>query len=132
MIDIHLTAIGKTAFSLSLLPGLVAVDLGVAALELRAISGILGLGIDGGFATVVIDNDFIGIGIALARQHHVGPGIFEHRNQERQHVALCVQIFYGLKNAGSLPLPPVELGLVIPSVALPHGYMATLQTFFKR
>ena len=39
-----------------------------------------------------------------------------------------VEVLYGLEDACPLPLPAVQLFLVVPAVALPEGDVATLQS----
>lgn len=44
---------------------------------------------------------------------------FQHRHEERQYVALGVEVFHGLEDTCTLPFPTVEFRLVVPAVALP-------------
>ena len=58
-------------------------------------------------ASVVIDDNFCCLYVTLARDQHIRTGIFEHRNQIRQHKTLRIQIFYGLEGPCTLPFPAV-------------------------
>ena len=75
---------------------------------------------------VVVHNDFFGLRVAFARHQHVGTRIFEHWYQIWQHVTLCIEVFYGLKNSGALPFPAGEFLLVVVAVALPERNVAVL------
>ena len=76
-----------------------------------------------------VDDDFHRFGVALAWTHHVCAGILQHRHEERHYITLCVQVFYGLEDARTLPLPAVEFCLEIPPVALPHCYVIAAKSF---
>ena len=72
---------------------------------------------------IVVRQYLVLLHVAFAGQHHAGPGIFEHRNQIRQHVALGIEVLAGLPQLRTLPFPAV-LGLVeIAAVTLPQGDM---------
>ena len=120
----------------------VALAEGIAAVaQLGAVpAGAMGAGVGPALAAVVLDKARGGLGVgvdyhldgrgvALAGTHHVGSGIAQHGHQEGHHVALRVEVFDGLEDTGALPLPAVELGLVVPAVALPHGYVGPVETF---
>ena len=77
---------------------------------------------------VVIDNDFCRIGITFAWHQYIGTGIFQHRHQERQYIALCVQVFYCLEDTGTLPFPTVQLWFIIPTMTLPQGDVTVQHT----
>ena len=78
---------------------------------------------------VVVGQHLEFLHVAFARQHHAGPGVFEHRDQIRQHVALRIEVLAGLPQHRALPFPTV-FGLVeIASVALPKGDMTPRKSF---
>ena len=90
----------------------------------RGVIAIAGIGL----SAIGVD-DYLGqIGVALARAHHVGAGIAQHWHKERHHEALRVEVLHGLENARALPFPTVEFGLEVPTVALPEGYVCTVET----
>ncbi len=70
--------------------------------------------------------------VALARQQHVRPRIFEHRHQERQHVPLRVEVLAGLPQTRTLPAPAVPALIEIASVALPQGDVSAAQPGRRR
>ena len=76
-----------------------------------------------------VDDDFHRFGVALAWTHHVCAGILQHRHEERHYITLCVQVFYGLEDARTLPLPAVEFCLEIPPMALPHCNVIAAKSF---
>ena len=94
-------------------PLLLAVALAVALLRLTA---------------VVIDHDAKVVRVALAGVPHIGSRILQHRDEEGQHIAVGVHVLHRLHQAGTLPLPAVELGLEVPAVAGPHRHDVTVQT----
>ena len=68
---------------------------------------------------IVVGQHLVTLHVAFARQQHARPGIFEHRDQVRQHVTLRIEVLAGLPQRRALP-PPAVLRLVeIASVALP-------------
>ena len=67
--------------------------------------------------------------VALARQHHAGPGVFEHRDQIRQDITLRIEVLAGLPQHRTLPLPAVLILVEIVSVALPQGDMTARKPF---
>ena len=77
----------------------------------------------------MVGNGFVATAVAFARTHHVSSGVFEHRNQVGNHVALSVEVLDGFEYSGTLPLPAVEFGLEVPSVALPQGYVGIVKAF---
>ncbi len=79
-------------------------------------------------ARIVVDDDLRLLHVALARQQDVGAGIFEHRYQERQDVALRIEILYGLPQTRALPAPLVFTLVEIPAVALPKGDMTAIES----
>ena len=83
------------------------------------VSGIFRIDRTAGQATVIVYDDFCRLAIAFAGKQHVGTGIFQHRHEERQYVALGVEVFHGLEDTCTLPFPTVEFRLVVPAVALP-------------
>ena len=81
------------------------------------------------FPPVGVNNQLVGGQVAFARRHHIGAGIFEHRNEIGEHESLGKQVLNGAEQPGALP-PPLGLPLVIIfSVALPYGDNAVVQTF---
>ena len=83
------------------------------------VTGIFCIDGTAGQATVIVYDDFCRLAIAFAGKQHVGTGIFQHRHEERQYVALGVEVFHGLEDTCTLPFPTVEFRLVVPAVALP-------------
>ena len=78
---------------------------------------------------VVVGQHLEFLHVAFARQHHAGPSVFEHRDQIRQHITLCIEVLAGLPQHRTLPFPTV-FGLVeIASVALPEGDMTSRKSF---
>ena len=92
-VGVHLMSIGK-AFALPLLPCLLAVAF--------LIYGVCRQG-----TGIVIYHHFVRVPISFARHQHVCACIFEHGHEERQHVTLRIEVFYGLQQACALPLPAV-------------------------
>ena len=41
-------------------------------------------------------------------KQHIGTGIFQHRYEEGQYVALGVEVFHCLEDTRTLPFPAVE------------------------
>ena len=78
--------------------------------------------------TVIVDDDFGSIQVTFAWHQDISPCIFQHRNQERQYITLCVQVFYCLENTCTLPFPTVEFRLEIPTMTLPHGDVTIVQS----
>ena len=76
---------------------------------------------------IVVHDHFVAVPVALARQHHHGTGILEHRHQERNHVTLGIEVLHGFHHAGALEFPSFERLLIVPAVALPERDMAVLQ-----
>ena len=72
---------------------------------------------------VVVADDLLALGVALARRQHIGAGILQHRDEEGQDVALRVHVLHRAVDRGALPFPAVGLLLEIPTVALPQGDM---------
>ena len=73
---------------------------------------------------VVIGQHFVLLHVAFARQQHARPGVFEHRNQVGQNVALRIEVLAGLPERRTLPFPAVLRLVEIAPVALPQGDMA--------
>ena len=82
-VGVHLMAVGK-AFTLSLLPCLLAVALFIYSVWRQCVG-------------IVVYHHFIRIPISFARHKHVCARVFEHGHEERQHVTLRVEVFYGLQ-----------------------------------
>ena len=78
-------------------------------------------------AAVVIDHDAHVVGVTLTGIPHIGARILQHRDEEGQHIAVGVHVLDGLHQAGTLPLPAVELGLEVPAVAGPHRHDVAVQ-----
>ena len=74
---------------------------------------------------VVVGQHFVFLHVAFARQQHACPGVFEHRNQVRQDIALRIEVLAGLPERRTLPFPAVLRLVEIASVALPQGDMAS-------
>ena len=73
---------------------------------------------------VVVGQHFVFLHVAFARQQHACPGVFEHRNQVRQDIALRIEVLAGLPERRTLPFPAVLRLVEIASVALPQRDMA--------
>ena len=83
------------------------------------------------FRIIVVGQHFVFLHVAFARQHHIGPGVFEHRDQVRQHVALRIEVLAGLPEHRTLPLPAVFGLIEIASVALPQSDMAPRKALLR-
>ena len=70
---------------------------------------------------IVVANDFPALDIPLARGHHAGAGVLQHRNEEGEHVTLGVEVLHGAEGRAPLPFPAFGLGLIVAAVALPEG-----------
>ena len=80
------------------------------------------------YRRVVVCDRLFGLYVAFARHQDVGPGVFQHRNQVGQHVALRVEVFDDLENTCPLPLPAVQFRFEIVSVTLPQGDVASVES----
>ena len=80
------------------------------------------------YRRVVVCDCLFGLYVAFARHQDVGPGVFQHRNQVGQHVALRVEVFDDLENTCPLPLPAVQFRFEIVSVTLPQGDVASVES----
>ena len=78
---------------------------------------------------IVVHDHFVHVPVAFPGQQHVGAGVLEHRHEERNDVALGVEVFHRLEDAGALPFPAGERLLIVPAVALPQGDVPVLQAF---
>ena len=78
---------------------------------------------------VVVHDHFVYVPVAFPGQQHIGAGVLEHRHEERDDVALGVEVFHRLEDAGALPFPTRERLLIIPAMALPHRDVPVLQAF---
>ena len=76
---------------------------------------------------VVVDDPLVFLHVPLARQQHVRPCVFEHRDQVLQHVALRVEVFARPPERRALPAPAVLRLVEVTAVALPQGDMTVLQ-----
>ena len=83
-------------------------------------------------ARIAVDDDLGLLHVALARQQHAGPGIFEHGHHVGQHVALRIKVLARLPQARTLPAPAVLLLVEIAAVALPQGDMPSGQPPLRR
>ena len=93
---------------------------------LRAVALRIGAGCK---AAVVVHNQLDTARVALARTHHISAGILKHRHEIRHYKTLCVKVFYGLEDAGALPLPTIQFRLEIEAVALPYGDNLAVEAF---
>ena len=84
----------------------------------------------GQLTRVIVHDGAIVVGIAFAGVPHIGARIFQHRDEEGQHIAVGVHVLDGLHQAGTLPLPAVEQGLEVPAVAGPHRHDVAVQAVF--
>ena len=55
---------------------------------------------------------------------HIGACVFQHRNKERQDVALRVHVLDSLEHRSPLPLPTIGFLFKVAPVALPECYVA--------
>ena len=78
--------------------------------------------------TVVVDDDFLLLPVALTGSEDVGSGILEHGNEVGHYDGLGEEVLAGGKELGTLPAPGALLLVVEVAVAGPHGEMAALQT----
>ena len=101
------------SFAGSVVPFLLSVALAVAG---------------GGEAAVVVDYQFVAVRVALTRHQYVGSGIFEHRNEKRQHVGLGVEILHRAENTAALPFPPAVAPVEVAAVALPQRYVGAVES----
>ena len=76
---------------------------------------------------VVVGDDFPDLGVPLARRHHVGAGVLQHRDEEGEHVGLGVHVLDGAVDGGALPDPFVRLLVVVAAVALPDHDVAVVE-----
>ena len=76
---------------------------------------------------VVVRDDFTHLRVALARRHHVGAGVLEHRDQEGEDVGLRVHVLHRAVDAGALPGPEAVGVVEIASVALPEDDVAVVE-----
>ena len=70
---------------------------------------------------VVVADDLPVLDVPLARSHHNGTSVLEHRDEEGEDITLRIKVFHGAEGGGPLPFPALRLGFVIASVALPEG-----------
>ena len=78
---------------------------------------------------VIVAHDLQLLGVPLARGHHVGPGIFQHRNQKRQYITLGVHILDGTVQPCPLPGPAAVCRTIHRTVTLPKCYISVSQAF---
>ena len=78
-------------------------------------------------AAVIVADDLAPLDVPLARRHHVGAGVLEHRDQQREHEGRGEHVLDGAVQGGALPGPEVLLLVVVASVALPEGDVAVGQ-----
>ena len=97
-------------FPLAGCPFLLAVVLAVGGLRIDLAAGI----------DIVVHDHLMGVGVALARQEHVGSGVLEHRHHVGQDVAHGIGVLDGLEQQRTLPLPCTVLE--VTAMAVPHGH----------
>ena len=78
---------------------------------------------------IIVNDDLMFLCVALSRSHHVCPGVFQHRNQEGEYIALCVQVLDCREQRRALPFPSAGLGVIIVTMALPKCYLSAAQSF---
>ena len=78
-----------------------------------------------GEGRVVVDDDLVFLDVPLARGHHIGPGILQHRDQEGEHVTLRIHVFNRPVQGSALPGPMARTRVEIAAVALPDGQVAS-------
>ena len=76
---------------------------------------------------VVVGDDLVGLDVALARGHDIGPRILQHGDEEGEHVTLGVHVLDSGEERGPLPGPAAPFLVVISPVALPEGDVAAAQ-----
>ena len=79
-------------------------------------------------ASIVVHNHFMTLPVALTWRKDHSPGILQHRNQVRHHERLRKQVFRSTEQSGPLPAPLIPLVPVHLAMALPQGYMPSLQS----
>ena len=80
-----------------------------------------------GEGRVVVGDDLPDLGVPLARGHHVGARVLQHRDEEGEDVGLRVHVFDGAVDGGALPDPGVLLLVVVAAVALPEHDVAVVE-----
>ena len=70
---------------------------------------------------VVVGQHLVALPVPLAGQQDARPRIFEHGDQEGQHVALRIEVLARLPEAGPLPAPAPLALVEVAAVALPEG-----------
>ena len=78
--------------------------------------------------TVVVDNDFLFLPVALTRREDDGSRILEHGDEVGDYDGLCVQVFRSGKELRSLPSPPCFLLVVVVTMTGPQGEVSALQS----
>ena len=79
-------------------------------------------------AGIVVHNHFMTLPVALTWRKNHCPRILQHRNQVRHHERLRKQVFRSTEQSGPLPAPLIPLVPVHLAMALPQGYMPSLQS----
>ena len=77
---------------------------------------------------IVIDDDLVGLPVALTRRKDHSAGILEHRNEIRHYDGLGEEVLGSGIEQWSLPLPETLLVVIIVSVTLPDSKMLALQS----
>ncbi|HIG75151.1 MAG TPA: hypothetical protein EYQ24_11400 [Bacteroidetes bacterium] len=85
------------------------------------------LGVAAIVAPVVVHDGLERLRVALARHHHHGAGALQHGREVAVDEGVGEEVFDGREDAGALPLPAVQGGLVVPSVAGPEREVAVLE-----
>ena len=78
--------------------------------------------------TVVVDNDFFFLPVALTRSEDNGSCILEHGDEVGDYDGLCVQVFRSGKELGTLPSPSRFLLVVVVTMTGPQGEVSALQS----
>ena len=78
---------------------------------------------------IIVNDDLMFLCVALSRSHHVRPGVFQHRNQEGEYIALRVQVLDSREQRRALPFPSAGSGIIIVAMALPKCYLSAAQSF---
>ena len=95
-------------------------------------SGLAGKGVtETGERPVVVADDLKRLRVPFARSHYTGSGILQHGHQERQHEAGCEHVLYGMVQRSPLPYPFSGGFVVVFPVALPQGYVSSVETVGK-
>ena len=77
---------------------------------------------------IIVGDDLIPLYIPFSRDQYICSGVFQHRNEVRQDIALGVHVLDRLEKRRSLPLPAVGAYVVVISVALPYGDMSSVHS----